>query len=208
MNEKITRIIVIAVTAAIHIFIIFFLVFETNVTIQEIPEAAKVMRLIDLEELPPPAPPPPPMPPPPPPTPSSDIPRVEAISEVMVETDVVPEQEIVAAGTLIDTPEVEEYIPMHMLTTRPFFDEAAIRREIVYPPIAQRSGVEGWVMLNLAIDRNGIIRDVTIIQEEPPERHFGEAAIRAFLGREVIPAMVEGEPVPCYFRRRVEFKLR
>ena len=198
----------VAVTTAIHVFIIFFLVFETKITIQETPESAKVMKLIDLEELPPPPPPMPPMPPPPPPTPSTDIPRVEAISEIMVETDVVPEQEIVAAGTIIDTPQVEEYLPEHLVTIRPYFDEDTILREISYPPIALRSGVEGWVILDLAVDRHGIIQEVTILREEPEERHFGEAAASVFRGRQVIPAMVDGEPVSCHFRHRVVFKIK
>jgi len=208
MNEKLTRLIVVAATAAIHIFVIFFMVFQTNVTVQESTEAAKVMKLIDLEELPPPAPPPPPMPPPPPPTVVSDIPRVETISEVMVETDVVPEQEVVAAGTLVETPDVEEYLPADLVTVRPYFDEEAILKEIKYPPIALRSGIEGWVILDLAVDRNGIVQEVTILREEPEERHFGEAAAQVFRGRKVIPAMLDGEPVSCHFRHRVVFKIK
>jgi protein TonB len=137
----------------------------------------------------------------------------------MIETDFIPEQTIVDPGTLITpseahvyvpaTPSWDDYMPIHRVSEPPKFDEREIRSAIVYPPIAQRSGIEGRVILELYIDRNGIVQRVRIMQENPQGRGFGEAAERAFMGRRGTPAYAEnGEPVAARYRYPVNFTLR
>lgn len=196
MNEKLIRLIILIITAAVHIVIIFFLVFDTNILVQQSSEHARVMKLIDMEELPPP-----------PPAADPEIPQVEEIAEIMVETDFVPAQEVVAAGTLHIQQE-ENFLPMHLVSTQPIFDEAALTADLVYPPIALRSGIEGRVILDLFVDRTGTVQRVTILREEPEGRGFGEAAVRAFMGRKGIPATANGVPVSCRFRYPVTFRIR
>jgi len=196
MNEKIIRLIIIVFTAALHIVVIFFLVFETNSLSQQEQENARVMRLVDMEELPPPPPP------------ELDIPQVEEIAEIMIETDIPPIQNVVAAGTLTAQPVQENYLPMHLVSTQPYFDEASLIADLVYPPIALRSGIEGRVILDVFVDRYGIVQRVTILREEPEGRGFGEAAVRVFTGRKGIPATSNGEPVSCRYRYPVSFRIR
>jgi protein TonB len=203
MNEKILRPAIFIIAAVLHLLVIFFLVFDMQKLVQEEPENARVMKLTDLDELPPP---------PPPPEPEREIPQVEAIAETMIETDIPPVQEIVAAGTLLTVapvivnPEEDYYFPMHLVSKAPVFDERAIMADLIYPPIALRSGIEGRVILELFVDRTGAVQRITILREEPEGRGFGEAAVRVFTGRKGTPAMANDEPVssrpryPVYFR--------
>jgi len=188
MNEKKLRLIIFIATAALHLIVIFFLVFDTGVLVQAPPENAKIMKLTDLAEIPP----------------DPEIPQVEEIAEVMIETDVAPIQNVVAAGSL----SFDNYLQMHQVSTRPIFDEEAFTSALVYPPIALRSGIEGRVFLELFVDRMGIVQKVTILREEPEGRGFGEAAVKAFAGRKGTPAYANGEAVSCRYRYPVLFKIK
>jgi protein TonB len=87
--------------------------------------------------------------------------------------------------------------------------EDQIARNTVYPPIAQRSGIEGRVILELFIDRHGVIRDISILQETPLNRGFGEAAVNAFRGISAAkPAEANGVPVATRYRYPFRFTLR
>jgi len=184
MNEKKTRIIIFIVTAAIHLLVIFCLVFNVVVIQQEVPENARVMKLTDIAELPP------------------ELPTVEEIAEEMIETDTAPLQNVVAAGSL----SFDDYLPAHMVSVSPVFDEKAI--SFVYPPIAQRSGIGGKVLLELYVDRTGVVKNVKILREDPEGRGFGEAAVKAFTGRKGTPAYANGEAVSCHFRYPVTFTIK
>ena len=207
LNEKILRPALFIIVAALHAIVILFFVIRVSSPAQNAPENARVMMLTDLAEIPP-APPPPA----PPPTPA-DVPQVEAIAEVMIETDIQPVHEVVAPGTII-TPgpvvadEGEHFLPMHLVSQPPRFDERSIAADLIYPEIARRSGIEGRVILELFVDRNGVVQQVRILQESPPDRGFGEAAVRAFAGRVGQPAMSNGQPVSSRFRYPVVFRLR
>ncbi|MDR0442773.1 MAG: energy transducer TonB [Treponema sp.] len=197
MNEKILRPVVFAIAAALHVALLFFIAFETKKAAQEELEHARIMKLIDLEELPPPPPP------------EDDIPQVEAIAETMIETDTPPVQHVVAAGTIhTPTPAADDYLPMHKLSTPPQFDANEIASDLVYPAIALRSGIEGRVILELFVDRFGIVQRITILREEPEGRGFGDAAVKAFTGRKGKAAIANGEPVSARYRYPVTFKIK
>jgi len=195
--KNLLRILLFAAVSALHIFLIFFLVIYTKARPEQELERASVMKLVDLNELTPPPE-------------EEELPQVEAIAEVMIETDIAPLQTVVAAGTLTTVyPQIEEnYLPAHLISVRPEFNEREIISTLVYPPIAQRSGIEGRVILELFIDRTGLVRQVVILQENPADRGFGEAAIKAFVGMRCTPAMANGETVSCRFRYPVVFKLK
>jgi len=236
MSEKILRPVIFFIAAALHLFVIFYLVFDLQKSVSQEPENARVMKLIDIDELPPPPPPPPPQPP----KPEPEIPQVETIAETMIETDIPPEEEVVEAGTLItEEPVVEpvigepvivepvivqpvivepviiepekpedDYLPMHLVSKPPEFNEREIAADLVYPAIARSSGIEGRVILELFVDRTGAVQSITVLLEEPQGRGFGEAAVRAFTGRKGTPAMANGEPVSIRYRYPINFRLR
>jgi len=200
MNEKLVRFIIVAVAASLHLVAIFFLVFEIQRTSGEIAETARVMKVTDLAELPPP-----------PPSPDPVIPQVEEIAEIMIETDIPPVQEVVAAGALyvqVQIPAPEVFLPIHQVSVPPVFDESAIIADLVFPPIALRSGIEGRVILELFVDNTGTVQRVTILREEPEGRGFGEAAVRAIMGRTGTPAFANGRAVSVRYRYPVVFRIR
>ena len=194
------RIVLFSAVAALHILLILFLVIDLKGGLAQDPEeSARIMKLADLDELPPPPPPPE----------EEQLPQVEAIAETMIETDTEPLQIVVAPGTLTVNETVEDdYIPQFRLSAVPRFNENEVRSAIMYPPIAQRSGIEGSVILELFIDRTGLVRQIVILREDPPERGFGEAAVKAFTGMRCTPAESNGEPVSCRYRYPVRFSLK
>jgi len=201
MNEKLLRLTVFIIAAVLHLVVILFLVFDTQRAAQTENENARIMKLTDLDELPPPPPPPE----------RQEIPQVEEIAETMIETDTPPVQEIVAAGTITTQVQVEPeevYLLAHQISTPPQFDFNAIEATLVYPPIALRSGREGRVILDLFVDRTGIVKSIIIMREEPEGMGFGEAAVRAFTGVKGIPATANGEPVSTRYRYPVTFRIR
>jgi len=187
-NEKVIRTSIFIFAAVIHLLVLFFLVFKTNRMIQETPENARIMKLTDFQEAPP----------------EPDKPQVEAIAEKMIETDTAPDQHVLGAGVFL----TENYLPMHQVSVAPKFEINAIMSDLVYPPIALRSGISGRVTLELFVDRTGVVQRVVIVKEDPPERGFGEAAVKVFTGRKGLPAYANGEAVSCRYRYPVTFKIK
>jgi protein TonB len=199
LNEKRMRLLVFSIVAAIHIVLIFFVTFNLKVDSQAPGESARMMKLVDLSEIEPEPPPPEEIP----------MPMVESIAETMIETDEVPDQIVVAPGTLIIAAPTWDYsLPIHKVSDAPRFNERDIYADLVYPPIALRSGIEGRVILELFIDRHGQIQRIEIMQENPKERGFGDAAVKAFTGKRAVPAYANGEPVSARYRYPVSFKIK
>jgi len=201
------------VVAAAHAVLILFLAVNVHSAPlhYEIYEPVRVMRLTDFDEIVPPPPPPPRPPPPPPPVVvPQDVPVVEAIAEVMIEVEVVPEQAVVAAGTIVTQTASpwDDFLPAHRVSAPPTFDERAIAADLVFPSLALRSSIGGRVMLELFVDRNGVVQHVRILREEPEGWGFGEAAQRVFVGRRGAPAVVDGGPVAARFRYPISFRIR
>jgi protein TonB len=210
LNEKLLRLLLFIAVAGIHVLLLLFLNFTVKTMIQSTPENARIMRVTDFNEAPPP-------PPSPPQRTEEPLPnQVEAIAEVMIETDEVPpDQVVVAPGTIIvpqifipAEPSFDDYLPAHLVTASPKFNDSEILAALVYPPIALRSNIEGRVILDIFVDRYGIIQKITIMQETPIGV-FGEAAVKAFTGKQAIPAISkDGEPVSARLRYPVVFKIK
>jgi len=205
INEKLLRLFLFIAVAVIHLWLLFFIVFDVNSLKQEASENARVMKVADLDEEPPP---------PPPPEEKEEIPMVEAIAEEMIEAEEIPVQIIVAPGTLTTQPNLnaaptwDDYLPQHLISVPPQFDERVIASGLIYPPIALRAGIEGRVILDLFVDRNGVVQRALVLREEPEGRGFGEAALRAFTGITGSPAYANDEPVSARFRYPVRFSIR
>jgi len=188
MNEKKVRLIVFIIAAVLHLCVLFFFVLDMDTALQGDLERARIMKVTDIDLLPPPEP---------------EAPPVEEIAENMIESDN-PDTNIVGAGTL----NFENFLEMRFLSTMPVFDMDRISSDLVYPPIALRSGIEGRVILELFVDKDGIVQRVTVLREDPEDRGFGEAAVRTLMGRRGSPATANGEPVSCRYRFPVTFRIR
>ena len=196
------RLFLFAGVAVLHIALILLVAFNIETIVRTPEPVAGVMKLVDLEEE---IPPPPELPP---------IPRTntqESIAENVIETDEEPPPVTAPVSGPVQqyvVPEQVEYLQQHLITQVPVFPENEIRRNTVHPPIAQRSNIEGTVYLALFIDREGNIRDIRILRENPPDYGFGEAAVNAFRGVRVKPAEANGVPVAVQYRYNISFTLR
>jgi protein TonB len=214
VKDKLRRGGVFVIVSTVHILLLFLIVFTVEVKAGVIELPASVMKLTDIEEERPPEP----LPPSPPPEPLPPPPPVEiAISEPVAETIIEVEEEpveIAAAPPPSTAPSAsagrynEEYLPQNLVSVLPHLDEKAIRSRLVYPAIALRSGLEGIVYIELYIDREGRVRRVEIIKENPPGRGFGEAAVKAFEGLSGRPAQANGEAVAVRYRYPVRFQIK
>jgi protein TonB len=204
-TENKLRIALFAGVAALHGILISFIAFNTAAApLEADKETARIIKLTDLaeetrpivKEIKPP------------PVELSDVQNmVESIAENMIETEDVPDQTVVAPGTYIPQT-TEDYLPMHKVSVAPKFEERLISAALIYPPIALRSGIEGRVILELFIDRTGAVQKITVLQETPPDRGFGEAAIKAFSGLRCTPAFANGEAVSVRYRYPVSFRIK
>jgi protein TonB len=199
-------------TAVLHILLLFFIVFTVGVTAETIDLPAVVMKLADISEEEPPTPSPaPPQRPEPPPAPAVELPTSDPVAENVIEAEEPPAEasaELAAAApSPVSARYTEEYLPQNMVSVVPRLDEKEIRSRLIYPPIALRAGIEGLVYLELYIDRDGLVRRIRVLKETPPNRGFGEAAVKAFEGLRGKPAMANGEAVSVRYRYPVRFQI-
>ena len=184
------RAISISTAILIHVLLLFFVVFTIKTAVNYTEERSPVMKIADIrEELPPPQ--------------TITSASTEIVAEVMFESDdAVTGDRYSGAGDAIN------FLPAHLVSHMPVFSEEEIKRKTIYPPIAQRSGIEGTVYLDIFVDREGTVLSVTILKEDPPDRGFGEAAQKAFLGLKGSPAMANGQEVAVHYRYPVRFTLK
>ena len=199
LNVGRIRLIIFAAVAGLHIIIIFTVAIHMETVVNEAEPVAGVMKLVDVrEELPPP------------PERLPELPQTntqESIAETMIETDE-PPPPVTAPVQSYAVPEQIEYLRQHQISLLPVLPEDEIIRAMVYPPIAQRSNIEGMVYLELFIDRQGNVRDVRILRENPPDRGFGQAAVNAFKGIRGKPAEANGVAVAVRYRYNLRFELK
>ncbi|AEF81461.1 energy transducer TonB [Leadbettera azotonutricia] len=200
-GENKIRLLIFMLVAALHGILLFFVVFHFKNEIKAEEPPANVMKLVDVREQLPPPPPPRERPP--------EIVQntVEAVAETMIETDEVPDAVITSTLPYVEE-ETIEYLPMNKVSRLPEFPEDQIKRAIVYPPIALRSNIEGTVYLELFVDRQGVIRQISILRETPEGRGFGEAAVNAFKGIQGKPAESNGQIVAVRYRYPIRFTIR
>jgi TonB family protein len=95
-----------------------------------------------------------------------------------------------------------------ILAVAPRFNQRLIHETLVYPALALRNRRQGKVFLELFIDETGLVRDVTVLREDPAGYGFGEAAVKAFIGLRGEPARDNyGKPIATPYRYPVTFAL-
>ena len=80
------------------------------------------------------------------------------------------------------------------------------RAPIVYPDLARRQGVSGYVTMNVLIDENGNVADVKIIDSKP-EEIFDLKADSTMRRWKFEPATYNGRKVKVWAQQRIVFKL-
>lgn len=120
---------------------------------------------------------------------------IEDLQDLNVDMDV---DKIV--GELLPTP--DEFVP---------YEEGPVQIKTVnpvYPPIAQRAGVEGVVWVKALVDKEGKVRDVLIVKDSGANAGFEEAAIDAAKKTVWKPAIANGQPIALWVTYKVEFVLK
>ncbi len=74
-----------------------------------------------------------------------------------------------------------------------------------YPRMAQRLGVEGSVLLRLAIDASGKLTGVEVVNGAG--NGFDEEAVQAVKRSTFAPAVQNGRPVRCLALLKIRFQL-
>jgi protein TonB len=180
-DKKTSRPLIFAIVAAIHILILFLVVFTIEVVNGEEETPLVVMKFVDFDEEEPPPPPP-------------DVPvqtRTDPVAENIIATDVAPVT--VTGPVAVVTPSVssgDEYLPQNKISVLPRFNEKDITGKLQYPEIAKRSNIEGSVILELFINKQGLVTNVRVLKETPEGMGFGEASVKAFTGLRAEPALV------------------
>ncbi|MFC6440761.1 energy transducer TonB [Bowmanella sp. JS7-9] len=67
-----------------------------------------------------------------------------------------------------------------------------VRQPAVYPRMAQSRGIEGWVIVEFTVTKNGSVRDPSVLQAEP-QGIFERSAMDAVLKYKYKPRVVNGE---------------
>ena len=197
LKKNIRAIVTITITALIHILALLYLGFDILATNQN-KRVNDIFKMVDIEEYIPP----------PPPIEKKDEPKKE---EVMQEDVVEINRQDAITEEVIETKkeikEVEiEYLPQHKITEVPVLPTDEIKSKIVYPPLANKQGIEGIVYLELYIDQFGSIKKIEVLKD--PGYGFADAAVNALNGIKVKPAMANGIPVAVKFRYPIRFVLK
>ena len=176
--------IIVSITLAFHVILLIYISFPRAKL--ENRKDNTVFKMVDVKEYIPYVP-------------KEDVEKVEInkqedIVEDVIETDKeVKELEI-------------DYLPQHKISEMPGLPLDLIKSKKVYPPLANKQGIEGVVYLELCIDQKGIIRNIQILKD--PGFGLGEAAVKAFQGITCIPAKSNGIPVAARIRYPVRFSLK
>ena len=218
INSSGIKLISYILVTALHIIVIVFVAFQMKTTVNPAEPVAGVMKLVDVQEdiplaLPQSLPLPPQLP-----EGDPDLPpdTQELIAETLIETDEKPPLAVIGGGAGPGISGVRGgtgtgqifYLPQHQVTRLPKLPEDEIIRATVYPPLARRSNKEGIVYLELFTDRQGNVRQVNILREDPPGWGFGQAAVNAFKGIKGEPGESDGQPVAVRYRYPIRFTLK
>ncbi len=87
----------------------------------------------------------------------------------------------------------------------PIYDPDELRRLIVYPERARRSEIEGTVIVNLLVDKEGKVAKTKIFQGKHPL--LDTAAVEALRTMRFTPAKENGKPVAVWVQIPVVFSL-
>lgn len=105
-----------------------------------------------------------------------------------------------------DNDDIFAFVP-HDEPPQPVGGMPAIHRNIDYPEIARRAGVEGMVILFVQVDVDGSIVDMRVVKKEGLDV-FVDAAKKAVTSVKWKPAMQRDRPVKVWASVPIEFVLK
>lgn len=185
-NDSFRKILILIITILIHLIILLTVTIEFNQSKKR--DENMVFKMVDVREYIPPEP---------------KNEKEEEPVEINKQDDVV--EDIIATDKEIKEVDID-YLPQHKISEIPVLPSKEIRSRIVYPPLANRQGIEGIVYLELFIDQKGNIKKIEVLKD--PGYGFAEAAINALKDLKCSPAKANGIPVAVRFRYPIRFTLK
>lgn len=138
------------------------------------------------------------------PTPDEPEPIVEP--EPPPEPPPIPDDAEIEIGIPEAPPQTGPLIPGVKGVTNPeLIEETKVEPE--YPELARKARVEGTVILNAVVRRDGTVDNIQVLKAPPADLGFSEAAIAAVRQWRYKPAMQNGRPVDVYLTITVRFAL-
>ena len=148
---------------------------------------------IRRKEQKPEKPPEPEEPPPQPPPPSMEKANPQAQSMAVSGARVDPNINLDASGFGL-APTDGEYLPI-------------VKVEPVYPRRALSRGIEGYVVVEFTVTKQGTTKDVRVVEADPPGM-FDDAAMEAAAKFKYKPRVVDGEPIEVPgVRNKITFQI-
>jgi protein TonB len=194
----------IALSIALLAHLILFLVVTINPGQKQTRKDNAIFKIVDVKEYIPP----------PPPEEKKEEKKEKKKEEIKVEKKEevieINRQDEVAEDVIETKKEIKEaeidYLPQHKISELPVLPTNDIKSKIVYPPLANKQGIEGIVYLELYIDQKGELRNIIVLKD--PGYGFAEAAIKALESAKCIPAKANGIPVAVRYRYPIRFALK
>jgi protein TonB len=87
----------------------------------------------------------------------------------------------------------------------PKYDKEELESRVKYPEAAKKKGIEGEVIVQFFLDKEGKIRKTRIVQGDPL---LVEAAINAIMQTEFTPALQRGKPVGVWMTMPITFSIK
>jgi periplasmic protein TonB len=136
----------------------------------------------------------------------ADIPTLRDIDRYIPSTPVTD----LSNNIIIDTDKVAETL-LPSRGTISFYDEPPLAVNSVkpeYPDLARRTGLQGKVWLEVLIDKDGSVRDVSVVKCDNKDMGFEDAAMAAAWKSVWKPAISNGLPIAVRVTYSVVFKLQ
>lgn len=141
------------------------------------------------------------------PDPTPEGPELFAEPEPEVDIPDIPEDAVVLFGEDPEPPAAKVVVtgPVKLSSemTRP---KLITRVEPEYPPLAKRAGLEGVVVLQATIDKEGSVSEIIVVRSMK-SAGMDESAIKAVKEWKYTPALLNGEPIAVYMPVTVLFRL-
>lgn len=191
--------------------LLFILIFKVNVSFEKSMDFEITERqIIEIEEIIQTeiveAPPPPPRPPSP-----ISVPDDIIMDDNLIDFDAFLDFDVALAGTPAPPPppaEEEDFNEVFVIVEQMpelIGGIAELHRQIVYPEIARRAGIQGRVVVQFIIDEQGYVRDPFVVRSAGGG--LDEAALDAVQRIRFTPGMQRGRPVRVQYTLPVQFRL-
>lgn len=136
----------------------------------------------------------------PPSLPEAETHPTKALADLTAPAMLLPQSPLPA----VDIPVIED--PVYYTAKQVDIHPAAVHPiEPDYPEAAATAGLEGYVTLRLLIDATGVVREISVVDAQPPDT-FEAAALNAFRNARFLAARRNDRPVKSNVLIRVTFE--